>query len=69
MMEGRVRTALKLLSNNSDTGLLSLDELINGSLGKTVSDVLEIKHLDPKPAHPEMLFRNVDNDFYTAIFE
>jgi len=42
MMEGRVRAALKLLSNYSATGLLSLDETIDDTSGKTVRDFLKI---------------------------
>ena len=51
-MEGRVRAALRLLSSDSHTGLQRLDQTIDTS-GKTVRDVLEDKHPDPKPAHPE----------------
>ena len=51
-MEGRVRAALKLLSDDAHTGLLRLDETIDAS-GKTVRDVLDDKHPDPKPVHPE----------------
>ena len=70
MMEGRVRAALKLLSDNSNTGLLSLDETIDDTSGKTVRDVLEEKHPDPKPAHPETLLGDADNDsFHPAIFD
>ena len=70
MMEGRVRAALKHLSDNSHTGLLSLDEIIDNTLGKTVRDVLEDKHPDPQPAHPEALLRGANNeDFHPAIFE
>ena len=42
---------MKLLSDNSDTGLLNLDEIIDDTSGKTVRDVLEDKHPDPSPAH------------------
>ena len=69
MMEGRVRAALKLVSNNSNTGLLSLDEIVDTSR-KTVMDVLEEKHPDPKPAYPEALLEEADNDsFHPAIFD
>ena len=70
MMEGRVRAALKLLSNNPATGLLSLDEIVDATSGKTVRDVLEDKHPDPQPAHPEALLGVADNDsFHPAIFD
>lgn len=44
MIEGRMRTAL---SDNSDTGLLGPKTSC-----KTVRDVLEEKHPDPRPADP-----------------
>ena len=70
LMERRVRAALKHLSDNSHTGLLSLDEIIDNTSGKTVGDVLEDKHPDPQPAHPEALLREANNeDFHSAIFE
>lgn len=70
MMEGRVRAALKLVSDNSNAGLLNLEEIIDDTSGKTVRDVLEDKHPDPKPAHPEALLGDADNDgFHPAIFD
>ena len=67
MMEGKVRTALKLLSDNSDTGLLSLGEIIDDISGKTVRDVLEDKHPVPQPAHPEAILRDTDNDSLLSL--
>ena len=70
MMEGRVRSALKLPSDNSDTGLLSLEETIDDTSGKTVRDVLEDKHPDPKPVHPKALLGEAENDeFHPTIFD
>ena len=68
MMEERVRTALKLLSDNSDTRLLSLNKTIDDGSGKDVGDVLEDKHPNQKPAHPEVFLGDVDDDFHPAIF-
>ena len=66
MLEGCVRAALKFLSNNSDIGLLSLDE----TSGKTVRDILNDKHPDPRPAHLEALIGDIDNDsFHPVIFD
>ena len=62
MMEGRVRAALKLLSNNSNTGLLSLDETVDDTSGRTVRDVQD-KHPDPKPVHLEAVLQDADNEF------
>ena len=65
-----MRQAMKLLSNNSDTGLLSLDKIIDDTSGKTVRDVLEDKHPDPRPAYPEALLGDADSDsFHPAIFD
>ena len=67
MMEGRVRSALKLLSDNSDT---SLEETIDDTSGKTVRDVLEDKHPDPKTVHPEALLGEAENDeFHPTILD
>ena len=55
MMEGRVRGALKLLSDDSGTGLLSLNETVDEVSGKTVREVLEDKHPDPRPVHPDVI--------------
>ena len=49
---------------------MSLDKTIDDTSGKTVRDVLEEKHPDPKPAHPEALLGDADNDsFHPAIFD
>lgn len=70
MMGGRVRAALKLLSSNSDAGLLRLDETVDDSSGETVRDVLEDKHPDPQPIHPEVLLGDADNDsFHPIVFD
>ena len=57
MMEGRIRAALWLLTNKTQTGLLSLDEVLYGNptspIGKTVRDILEEKHPDANPAHTD----------------
>ena len=69
MMEGRVRAALKLLSDDSHTGLLSLDQIIDTS-GKTVRDILKDKHPDPEPVHPKILLEDAgDDSFHPAIFD
>lgn len=61
---------MKLVSDNSNTGLLSLDEIVDDTSRKTVRDVLEEKHPDPKPVHPEALLEDVDDDtFHPAIFD
>ena len=72
MMEGRVRAALQLLTTNTHTGVLSLDELVCDNRRKTVRDVLEEKHPDAKPAHIETIVNQsnqTQNDFHPVIFE
>ena len=69
MMEGRVRDALKLLSDNSDSGLLSLNQVVDEVSRKTVREVLEDKHPDPNPVHPDVLLGDTDdNSFHPTIF-
>ena len=69
MMEGRVKAALRLLSDNPGAQPLNLAMPVDAT-GKTVRDVLEDKHPDPMPAHPDILVNNPDNDsFHPAIFE
>ena len=53
MMEGRV---IRLLANSTHAGLLSLNEKISDdSSGKSVKDILEEKHPDAAPAHPDAI--------------
>ena len=69
MMEGRVRGALKLLSDNSNTGLLSLNQVVDEVSGKTVREVLEDKHPYPNSVHPDVLLEDTDdNGFHPTIF-
>ena len=70
MMEGRVRAALRLLSMNNRTGLLSLDEIVSDNPRKTVRDVLEDKHPEAKPIHAETIATHSDeSNFHPIIFE
>lgn len=69
MMEGRVRAALRLLATNTHTGLLSLNEMISDNSRRTVRDVLEEKHPEPKPAHAEIIVSLLNNKFHPIIFE
>ena len=69
MMEGRVRVALKLLSEDTGSGPMSLDEIVDDSSGKSVRDVLEDKHPDPEPVHAEVLLEEDTSnvEFYPAV--
>ena len=67
MTEGRVRAALRLLSDNPGAQPLNLDMLVDG---KTVMEILKDRHSDPRPAHPDILLDNThNNSFHPAIFE
>ena len=55
MMEGRVRADLQLLTKETQSGPLRLNDAIGDGSGKTVRDVLEDKHPDPAPIHPEAI--------------
>ena len=69
MMDGRVRGALKLLSDDSDTDLLSLNHVVDEVSGKTVREVLEDKHPDLNPVHPDVLLGDTDdNSFHPTLF-
>ena len=68
-MEGKVRTALRLLSNKDDTGPLSLDTTIGS---KTVRELLHDKHPSRKPANPSALIQNAthpDPDPHPVLFD
>ena len=55
MMEGRVRAALQLLTSETRSSILSLEEVIGDGSGRTVRDVLEEKHPHPEPAHADTI--------------
>ena len=67
MMEGRVRAALQLLTNESRSGLLSLEEVVSDGSGRTVRDVLEEKHPDPEPAHADTILNEQMTIVLTSI--
>ena len=70
MMKGRVRAALRFLSDNSDKGLLSLNDTVGDASGNTIRDVLEEKHPCPGPVHPEALVEDRDDDnFHPVIYD
>ena len=51
-MQGKVNAALRLLSNSSSGGVLSLDECLEGSQ-KIVFDILQEKHPDAQGVLPD----------------
>ena len=55
-MAGKVHAALRLLTNDSKGGLLSLDDQLDGDpLGMTVREALKAKQPDPQPPHPDTI--------------
>ena len=70
MMEGKVRAALQLLSTESHSGPMRLDDIVDES-GKSVRDILEEKHPDPQPIHPHTILdtATVDNNYYPILFD
>lgn len=54
MFKGRVRSALRLVSDLNGGGVLDLDDKIDGI---SVRDVLKSKHPAPAPVHPETLLQ------------
>ena len=71
MMQGKTRAALQLLTKETRSGALSLDEVISDGSGKTVRDILEDKHPDPVPAHADAILNEdmTNADFYPIIFD
>ena len=52
MMQGKVKAALRVLSNNSSGGILSLEKKMDGT-DSTVFDILREKHPAAKDINPE----------------
>lgn len=56
MMEVKVRVALRLLTKQAHTGLLSLDQVIidsSGTSGKIVGEIVEEEYPDARPAYAD----------------
>ena len=73
-MEGRIRAALRLLTNKTQTSLLSLDEVLydnpTSPTVKTVRDILEEKHLDANPTHADAILSGSNEDnFHPIVFK
>ena len=69
MLQGRIRQAVRLISNANKRGCLSLDQLIpvgedqDGNIQmKTTRDILKEKHPDGKTPDPEILLAESDTD-------
>ena len=73
MFVGRVRAALRLLSLNTRSGLLSLDEILHENPsnpnGKTVREILEEKHPEAGPVLVETIVpKPAEDSFHPIIF-
>ena len=56
MMAGKVKAAIRLISDENKGGVLNLDDTIPGQPSNiTVFDILNKKHPDPQPPHPHTL--------------
>lgn len=55
MAQGKVQSALRYLSRDQSSGVLSLDDIIPQSQGLTTRDILKEKHPPEKPAYSEYL--------------
>ena len=71
MMKGRVRAALQLLTNETRSGLLSLEEVVSDGSGRTVRDVLEDKHPDPELVHADTILNEqmTSVNFHPVLFD
>ena len=68
MAQGKVRSALSLLSREQSGGVLGLDDIIPQSQGLTTRDVLRDKHPPGKPACPESLLPDSSEDVNPIIY-
>ena len=70
MTGGKIRAALRLLSTENRSGPLRLDDIVDES-GKSVRDILEEKHPDPQPIHPDAILdtATVDNNYHPILFD
>ena len=68
MMRGKVRAALRLVSDHGSAGVLDLEEEIDG---KQVRDILKEKHPAAQAAHSATLLSRVDNtaETHPVLFE
>ena len=69
MNEGKVKKALKILSNATTGGILKLDEVVNDSNAeKTVRDIIREKHPDSKQAIAESILHKDDSSSLPCSF-
>ena len=68
MFEGKVRAALRLLSDQVSSGILSLDQELDGT---SVRDILKDKHPPAQSAHPSTLLppSACTTEYHPVMFE
>ena len=68
MFRGKVRAAMRLISDQSSAGVLNLDEEIDGT---SVRDILKEKHPQPQVPRPSALLLPVTNgsDIHPVLFD
>ena len=72
MMEGKVRAALQLLTNEARSAPLRLDDTVD-ECGRSVRDILKDKHPHSEPPHPDVILStdtaSVNSDFHPVLFD
>ena len=69
MIQGKVKSALRYLSDNAKGGVLSLIETVEGSGGLTAKELLHLKHPKHQPICESALLRGPVNDIPKVIFD
>ena len=69
MVQGKVNAALRYLSDNTNGGILAMDEIVEGSNGQTAMNVLKEKHPASQPTSNSALIQGPVNDIPAVIFD
>ena len=69
MVQGKVNAALRYLSDNTNGGILAMDEIVEGSNGQTANNVLKEKHPDLQPTSNSALLQGPVSDIPAVIFD
>lgn len=69
MIQGKVKAAMKYLSDNANGGILGLDDVVEGSHGRTARELLRDKHPMQKFPSYSALLQGPVNDVPSVIFD
>ena len=69
MVQGKVNAAFRYLSDNTNGGILAMDEIVEGSNGQTARNVLKEKHPASQPTSNSALLQEPVNDIPAVIFD